>query len=73
MDEMQMLRDHHDAQPSPSPDAVVTARARLAAHTRPRRLPRLGRLSWGPSLRVLPWPSAWSPFTSSTVTARRAC
>lgn len=47
MDEMQMLRDHHDAQPSPSPDAVVTARARLAAHTRPRRLPRLGRLSLG--------------------------
>src|SRR4051794_19829711 len=42
---MQMLRDHYDAQPSPSPDTVVTARARLAAHTRPRRLPRLGRLS----------------------------
>jgi hypothetical protein len=47
MDEMQMLRDHHDAQPSPSPDAVVTARARLAAHSRPRRLPRLRRLSLG--------------------------
>jgi hypothetical protein len=48
MDEMQMLRDHHDAQPSPSPHNVVTARARLSAHTRPRhRLPRLGRLSLG--------------------------
>ena len=47
MDEMQMLRDHHDAQPSPSPDTVVKARARLAAHTRPRRMPRLGRLSRG--------------------------
>ncbi|GLY91276.1 CU044_5270 family protein [Actinoallomurus iriomotensis] len=49
MDEMRMLRDHHDAQPSPSADSVVAARARLAAHARPRRLqlPRLGRLALG--------------------------
>lgn len=47
MDEMQMLRDHHDAQPSPSPDTVVTACARLAAHTRPRRRFRLPRAGVG--------------------------
>jgi hypothetical protein len=29
MNEMQMLRDHRDAQPGPTPDAVARARARL--------------------------------------------
>ncbi|MFF4772132.1 CU044_5270 family protein [Microtetraspora fusca] len=49
MDEMTMLRDHHDAQPAPSPATVRAARERLAAHSRSRRLrvPRLGRLSLG--------------------------
>jgi hypothetical protein len=49
MDEMNMLREHHDAQPTPSPDVVRVARARLTARTRPRRLrlPRLGVLAAG--------------------------
>ncbi|MEV5705616.1 CU044_5270 family protein [Actinoallomurus sp. NPDC052274] len=49
MDEMSMLRDHHDAQPAPSPAAVRVARERLAARARSRRplVPRLGRLSLG--------------------------
>ncbi|MCO5973847.1 CU044_5270 family protein [Actinoallomurus soli] len=49
MDEMSMLRDHHDAQPAPSPAAVRAARARLAARARSRRraVPHLGRLSLG--------------------------
>jgi hypothetical protein len=37
MDEMQLLRDRHDAQPPPSPELIAGARDRLLAHTRPHR------------------------------------
>ncbi|TDD28229.1 hypothetical protein E1287_33090 [Actinomadura sp. KC06] len=44
MDELQMLRKHHDARPGPSREAVVEARARLDEKARTReRLPRAWR------------------------------
>ncbi|TDC55227.1 hypothetical protein E1281_13755 [Actinomadura sp. KC345] len=36
MDEMQTLREYHDARPGPSPEVVAEARARLDARTRTR-------------------------------------
>lgn len=41
MDEMQMLREHHDARPGPSPQVVAEARARLDEKARSRE--RLSR------------------------------
>ncbi|RAY13751.1 hypothetical protein DPM19_19040 [Actinomadura craniellae] len=35
MNEMKMLRDHHDSHPAPAPAAIAAARARLAARARP--------------------------------------
>ena len=37
MDELQLLKDHHDAQPGPSPEIVAGARLRLVQHTGHRR------------------------------------
>jgi hypothetical protein len=44
MDELQMLRDRHDALPGPSPEAVADARHRLQSHM--RSPVRAGRRSW---------------------------
>lgn len=49
MNEMELLRDHHDAQAPPSPGATASARARLTRHSlrphhRPPLRPRLARL-----------------------------
>lgn len=39
MDEMQMLREYHDARPGPSPEVIAQARARLDEKTRTRQRP----------------------------------
>ncbi|MFF5263468.1 hypothetical protein ACFY4C_31455 [Actinomadura viridis] len=39
MDEMQMLREYHDARPGPSPEVVAQARARLDEKARTRERP----------------------------------
>lgn len=49
MDEMTMLKSHHEAQPAPSPAAIAEARARLAA-ARPAPSRRRGALRYGVSL-----------------------